>query len=68
MSGIAGQKKYEGRILIDNKVISTINGNSIDELQVILTSRCELEKSGAVGEIIELCTGTIVYQCRKQSE
>ena len=67
MNATADQPLYEAKIRIGNKIMSTVTGNSINELQVFLSGKCELEKSGAEGEIIELSTGKVVYHCNKQT-
>jgi hypothetical protein len=67
MNKTADQPLYEAKIRIGNKIISTVTGNSISDLRVFLSGKCELEKSGAKGEIIELSTGEVVYRCNRQT-
>ncbi len=67
MNTAAEQHTYEARIKIGGEVISQTTGDSISDLQVFLIGQCELEKSGAEGEIVEISTGEVVYRCRKQS-
>ena len=58
---------YEGRIRINNQIVYTVTGESINELQVLLHGRCQTEESGTEGEIIELSSGKTVYRCRKET-
>ncbi|MDR3442958.1 MAG: hypothetical protein P4L65_08065 [Legionella sp.] len=58
---------YEAQIRIGNKIISTVTGKNISELQAFLSERCELEESGTEGQIIEMSTGNVIYSCRKQT-
>lgn len=67
MNTTADQPLYEAKIRIGDKIIFAVTGNSISELQVFLSGKCELEKSGTEGEIIEISTGEVVYRCNKQT-
>ena len=58
---------YEARIKIGKEIIFTTTGKDLNDLKITLAAHCELEKSGAEGEIIELGTNEIVYSCRKQT-
>ncbi|HHF7372975.1 hypothetical protein [Legionella bozemanae] len=58
---------YEAVVKIDEIVISKITGKNIDALKIHLSDKCDLEHSGAAGEIIELATGKIIYRCYKQT-
>lgn len=58
---------YEARVKIGNNIISKITGIKVDPLKVHLSVQCDLESSGANGEIIDLITGKIIYRCRKQT-
>lgn len=67
MSASTDTHHYEAQIKIGDKILSKSTGNSVSELQVFLSGRCELEQSGAEGQIIELSTGKVIYSCRKQT-
>ncbi|KTD72790.1 hypothetical protein Ltuc_0637 [Legionella tucsonensis] len=58
---------YEARVKIGNHIISKITGIKADPLKVYLSVQCDLESSGAKGELIDLITGRIIYACRKQT-
>ncbi|KTD44414.1 hypothetical protein Lpar_0500 [Legionella parisiensis] len=58
---------YEARVKIGNHLISKIRGIKADPLKVYLSVQCDLESSGAKGELIDLLTGKIIYACRKQT-
>ncbi|HHF7365174.1 TPA: hypothetical protein ACPSKY_000267 [Legionella bozemanae] len=58
---------YEARVKIGNHIISKIRGIKADALKVYLSVQCDLESSGAKGELIDLGTGKIIYACRKQT-
>ncbi|MCL9684948.1 hypothetical protein [Legionella maioricensis] len=68
MKAATEQHTYEAKIKIGDEVISKTTGDSISDLQVFLIGQCEMEKSGAEGEIVEIGTGEVVYRCRKQYE
>ena len=67
MSKSTAKNPYEGRIRIGNQIVYTVTGNSINELQALLHGRCQIEESGAEGEIIELSSGQTVSRCRKET-
>ncbi|KGP63678.1 hypothetical protein EP47_04750 [Legionella norrlandica] len=67
MSSNESQCLYEARIRIEDVIIFKVAGNDTNGLKVLLSAKCELEKSGAEGEIIEISTGEIIYRCRKQT-
>lgn len=67
MNKAADQPFYQAKIRIGNKIISTVTGDNLNELQVFLSNKCELEQSGVQGEIIALGTGEVVYRCNKQT-
>lgn len=58
---------YEARVKIGNLIISKIRGIKADALKVYLSVQCDLESSGAKGELIDLVTGRVIYSCRKQT-
>lgn len=58
---------YEAIIKIEDMVISKTTGKNIEVLKIHLSNECDLEHSGAEGEIIELATGKIIYRCHKQT-
>ena len=58
---------YEARIKIGEEIIFKTTGKKLNDLKIALAAHCELESSGAVGEIIELGTNEVVYSCRKQT-
>ncbi len=58
---------YEAQIKIGNKIVFKTTGKELNDLIVTLAAHCELEHSGAEGEIIKLGTNEIVYHCRKQT-
>lgn len=61
------KNSYEARVKIEDCVISSTRGDSVEQLKVFLSQQCDLEQSGAEGEIIECATGKIVYKCHKQT-
>lgn len=61
------KSSYEARVKIENIIISKTTGGNVDALKVYLSEKCDLEHSGAEGEIIELTTGKIIYKCHKQT-
>ncbi|MCW8408108.1 hypothetical protein OQJ13_03885 [Legionella sp. PATHC035] len=67
MNSLKQNDPYEARVTIEKKIISKTTGQSIDALKVHLSEQCDLEHSGAEGEIIELATGKIIYRCHKQT-
>ncbi|CAM2925217.1 Uncharacterised protein [Legionella steigerwaltii] len=67
MNSRSQKDPYEARIKIENQIISITTGQNIDALKVHLSEQCDLEHSGAEGEIIELATGIIIYRCHKQT-
>ena len=58
---------YEARVKIGNHIISKITGIKAEPLKVYLSVQCDMESSGAKGELIDLVTGKIIYSCRKQT-
>lgn len=58
---------YEARVKIGHQIIYRITGKILDALKVRLILKCDLESSGARGELIDLTTGTIIYKCHKQT-
>ncbi|WP_419418474.1 hypothetical protein ACNVED_07865 [Legionella sp. D16C41] len=58
---------YEGLIRVENKVVFKTSGDDLDHLIAALSVHCELEKSGAEAEIVELNSKNVVYRCHKQS-
>ncbi len=58
---------YEARVKIGNHTISKITGKVLHELKVRLILLCDLESSGARGELIELATDNVIYRCHKQT-
>lgn len=68
MNAAREQHTYKAKVIIGDEVISEITGDSISDLQIFLIGQCELEKSGAEGEIVAISTGEVVYRCRKQYE
>ncbi|BCA96573.1 hypothetical protein TUM19329_29340 [Legionella antarctica] len=67
MNTVTEQHPYQAKIKIGDEIISQTTGDCISDLQIFLIGQCELEKSGAEGEIVEISTGEVVYRCRKQS-
>ncbi len=67
MSAPKEKDLYEARVKIEDKIISKTTGTSVDSLMVLLSEQCDLEHSGAEGEIIEIATGKIIYKCHKQT-
>ncbi|HAT8564436.1 TPA: hypothetical protein JA969_12450 [Legionella pneumophila] len=58
---------YEARKKIGKVIIFKATGKELNDLKITLATDCELERSGAEGEIIELGTKEVVYSCRKQT-
>ncbi|STY28825.1 Uncharacterised protein [Legionella wadsworthii] len=58
---------YEARVKIGNLIISKIRGIKADALKVYLSVQCDIESSGARGELIDLDSGRVIYSCRKQT-
>ncbi|MGM9455284.1 hypothetical protein ACTAZI_18345 [Legionella bozemanae] len=58
---------YEARVKIGHHILSKITGENANALKVRLIQQCDLESSGARGELIDLATGKIIYRCHKQT-
>lgn len=58
---------YEAQIKIGKNIISKITGKILHDLRVRMILHCDLESSGARGELIDLATGKIIYRCHKQT-
>lgn len=58
---------YEARVKIGHHIISKITGKILHELKVRLILLCDLESSGARGELIDLATDKIIFRCHKQT-
>ncbi|KTD01802.1 hypothetical protein OQJ19_12470 [Fluoribacter gormanii] len=67
MNSAKEKDPYEARIKIEEKIISSTTGSNIESLMILLTEKCDLEHSGAEGEIIEIATGKVIYRCHKQT-
>lgn len=52
---------------LGHHIISKITGKILHELKVRMILLCDLESSGARGELIDLVTGNIIYSCHKQT-
>ena len=58
---------YEARVKIGSHIITKITGKILHELKVRLILLCDMESSGARGELIDLATDKIIYSCHKQT-
>ena len=58
---------YEAQVKIGKNIISKITGKILNDLRVHMILHCDLESSGARGELIDLASGKIIYRCYKQT-
>ena len=65
MNSIKENKRYEARVKIENQIVFKTTGRNLNNLKIKLSEKCDLEHSGAKGEIVEIATGKVVYRCRK---
>ena len=58
--------RYQARLKVGDDILFQVEGIDLDALTTVINSRLELERSGTVGEIIDLKDDEVVYRCIKQ--
>lgn len=61
------KRKYKAQVKIGKEIVFSVDGDSMDDLRALISARCELERPGTEGKILDMNTGETVYSCRKQS-